>query len=241
MAAPVWLGAASGSTPAAAQANQLLFAHSIIMLYQGVQQDAQTTAGTGTASTSGGTYLAQHFTTGASQTSLGYATAYILGGTTGFPLSMSVYASAAGAPTGSPLITVQASSEYIGFGPTLLVFPLPLTVTASTVYFLVAAPPASGAYTWTKSNQVSGAYTSTNGTTWTAQAYGLEYQIYDQTVTGPLTAIWEDGGARWSWLNINAVSGQLTQLSEYTVAQASGYVQSDRNLSYSGTLLTGVA
>ena len=238
--APAWNGATAGSAPQSAQINQLLGLHAATLLYQGVQQDAQTTAGTGSGSTAGGTYLAQSFTTGSSQTALGYATAHILGGTSGFPLSVSVYASSGGAPTGSPLITVQASPEYVAFGPAFLVFPLPLAVTPSTVYFLVAAPPASGTYTWNKSSQTSGAYTSPDGTTWTSQAYGLQYQIYDQSAAGPLTAIWEDGGARWSWLNING-AGQLAQLSEYTVAQASGYVQADRNLSYSGTLLSGVA
>jgi hypothetical protein len=238
--APAWDGATTGSPPLAAQVNQLLFAHSVTLLYQGVQQDAQIVPGSGSASTAGGTYLAQRFTTGVSQTGLGYALAHILGGVAGFPLSLSVYASSAGAPTGSPLITVQAPSEYVAFGPAYLTFPLPLTVTANTVYFLVAAPPASGAYTWNKSNQTSGVYTSTNGTAWTAQTYGLEYLIYDQTATGPLTATWEDGGARWSWLNFGG-TGLLADLSEYTTAQASGYVVSNRALSYSGTLLTGVA
>lgn len=237
---PTWLGATAGQATQAGQVNQFLGAHAVTFLYQGTQQDAQVTPGSGSGSTSGGTYLAQKFTTGSSQTKLGYALAHILGGTSGFPLSLSVYASSAGAPTGSPLVTVQASSEYIGFGPAYLTFPLPLTVTASTVYFLVAAPPTSGTYTWTKSNQSSGVYTSTNGTAWTSQAYGLEYVIYDQSMTGPLTAVWEDGGARWSWLNISA-AGQLSQLSEYTVAQNSSYIQADRTLTYSGNSLIGVA
>jgi len=237
---PAWLGATSGQAAQAGQVNQFLGAHAITYLYQGAIQDSQTTAGSGNGSTAGGTYLAQKFTTGSSQTKLGYALANVLGGTTGFPLSMSVYASSGGAPTGSPLITVLAPSEYIAFGPTYLLFPLPLTVTASTVYFLVATPPASGTYTWAKSNQASGTYTSTNGTLWTAQTYGLEYQIFDQSATGPLTATWEDAGSRWLWLGYNA-SNQVSKLSEYTVAQASGYVTSNRALSYSGTLLTGVA
>jgi hypothetical protein len=88
---------------------------------------------------------------------------------------------------------------------------------------------------------VSGASYSATGTSWTAAAYGLTYQVYDQSAVPPLTATWEDSGARWTSLGYNG-SGQLAALGEYTAGQAAnGYTASDRALSYSGSRLTGVA
>jgi hypothetical protein len=115
-------------------------------------------------------------------------------------------------------------------------------VTASTTYWIVttAVGDPSDLYSWSKSNQVSGASTSANGSTWTAQAYGLLYQVYDQSASGNLTHTWEDSGARWTGLTYNA-SNQITGLAEYTVAQASGYIEANRTLTYTSGSLTGVA
>jgi hypothetical protein len=132
----------------------------------------------------------------------------------------------------------------VKFAPTLVTFPVPLTgLTASTLYAIVTAPSgASGTqdYTWTKSNQTSGAFTSTNGTAWTTQTYGFQFQVFDQSAVGPLMATWEDAGSRWVWIGYST-SASMRFLSEYTAAQASGYIQSNRTLTYSGTTLIGVA
>jgi hypothetical protein len=242
---PTWLAAAAGLQAQAGQINQFLGAHPAQMLYQGTQRDGQSTAGTGSITTTG-QYLAQKFTTAAGQTAVGYASAFITP-TTIHPtvtMQMSIYASSGGAPAGSPLISVTASVEYVSFAPSFVVFPLPLTgLTPSTTYFLVTAPAgpdATHCYQWNKSNQASGAYTSSNGTSWTAQAYGFQFKVFDQSVVGPLTAIWEDSGARWSWMQFTA-AGLLQELSEYTAAQGGGYLQSNRVFTYSGNQLTGVA
>jgi hypothetical protein len=239
MATPAWLAATVGQPAKAGQCNQFLGAHSVTYLYQGGLHDSQTTPGSGGVAANG-IYMAQKFTTGSSQGAVGYAAATIsTSGGAGTTMTLSVYASSGGAPTGSPLISVAASYDYVTFAPASVVFPLPIGgLSPSTAYFLVASPSGTN-FPWGKSNQVTGAYTSTNGTSWTAQAYGLLYQIYDQAATGPLTCTWEDAGARWTWLQ--TTSGQITELSEFTTAQNSGYLQSDRTLVYSGSTLIGVA
>lgn len=241
---PVWLGAAASQSPLAGQINQFLGAHPAAFLYQGTVQSAQTTAGSGSVSTFG-SYQAQTFTTGSSQTAIGYVTCRV--STTSpaptTPLQVSIYATSGGAPTGSPLITVTAAPEYVTFAPAFDVFPVPLTVTPSTMYAIVTAPSGNSGtqdYTWGKSNQTSGAFTSSTGSSWSSQTYGLEYQVFDQSAVGPLTATWEDAGARWCWFSYSAAN-QLQKLSEYTAAQASGYLQSNRTFTYSGNLLVGVS
>lgn len=237
---PAWLGATAGQATQAGQVNQFLGTHPTQYLYAGTLNDNQTTTGAGTITVSSvGGYLAQSFTTGPSQTQLGYVQMISSGGGTGTLWTVSIYASSGGAPTGSPLVTVTASGEYENFAPTWVTHPVPLNgLATSTKYFIVGH--SSSPFQWRQSNQVSGAYTSSNGTTWTAQAYGMTYQIYDPSLTGPLTCTWEDSGARWTWLGYNG-SGQINQLSEYTAAQNGGFVQADRNLIYSGTVLGQVA
>lgn len=246
---PAWLGATTGGSNVgqAGQINQFLGSHTAQYLYAGTQTSAQTTAGTGGVTTNG-TYLAQSFTTAMGQTAVGYVTANILSTSAPASLIVGLYASSGGAPTGSALVSVTASKEYVAFAPSYITLPLPVTgLTASTTYWIVTQPSGtSGAacFTWNKSNQVSGASTSTNGTTWTAQTYGLLYTVYDQSIITPLTATWEDAGARWTWFNYNT-NGTISQFTEYTVSQGTNnYVQSDRNLTYGGSpaiVLTGVA
>lgn len=245
---PTWQAATSGQPALAGHVNQLLGSHATTYLYTGVQTAAQTTAGTGTVGTNG-TYIAQSFTTAAGQTSIGYVIARISSGgaTSGSqlgPTTLSLYANSAGAPTGSPLASVTMTAEYVAAAPSFVTYPLPVTgLTASTTYWLVLAPAGNATYSylWWKSNQTSGASTSTNGTTWTAQTYGLLYQVYDQTATGLLTCTWEDTGARWTWSGYGTTN-LLTQYAEYTGGQTTaGYLQSFRTLSYTNGLLTGVA
>jgi hypothetical protein len=142
-------------------------------------------------------------------------------------------------------VSVTVSAEYSYAAPSVMVVPLPVAgLTPSTTYWLVAAPvgDAVNHYFWNKSNQASGSSTSPNGTAWTAQAYGLTFQVFDQSASGLLTCTWEDGGARWTWLAYNTTAGinQITEYAEYTAAQNSSYVQSFRNFAYSNGLLTGV-
>lgn len=246
MPLPPWQAATSGQQGLAGHVNQLLGSHPATLLYAGVQRAAQTTGGGGYVS-SAGTWIAQQFTTASGQTTIGYLVlvlyANISSGSSLAPITVGLYANSGGAPSGSPLVTATVTSEYSYAAPLNMVVPLPATgLTASTTYWIVTTPVGNGTYyyAWNKSNQASGASTSATGTSWTAQSYGLEYQVYDQSATGPLTCTWSDSGARWTWIGYNG-SGLVNQYAEYTAGQTpAGYLQSFRNLTYSGSLLTGV-
>lgn len=249
-----WLGATSGQPPKAAQINQFLGVHAETNLYAAVQKSSSTTL-TATATTSNGTYIAQSFTTAAGQTAIGYViisfNSPIASGTNLGTATLSLYANSAGAPTGSALISTTLTAEYAfdassggGGGSTaFVIYPLPITgLTASTTYWLVTAPAGTSGnhYHWYQTTAGSGASTSTNGTSWTAQTYGLGYQVFDQTASGMLTATWEDSGNRWTAYTYNT-SGTIATLGEYTIAQNSGYVQGFRTFTYSNGQLTKVA
>jgi hypothetical protein len=240
-AIPSWLGATAGQATQAGQVNQFLGAHAATLLYAGVQKAAQTTAGSGVVN-SNSLWLGQSFATASGQTAVGRAvlTLAVTGSPT--PLTVGLYASSAGAPVGAALVSAAVPREFLTGSPAALSIPLPATVTASTTYWIVATAvgDVSNFFSWSKSNQVTGASTSANGTTWAAQAYGLLYQVFNQSTTGSPTHTFEDSGARWTSLGYSA-SNQLTKLAEYTVAQSSGYIQANRTLTYSGTSLTGVA
>lgn len=243
MAAPSWLGATTGYNAYAGQVNQFLATHAVTYLYTAAEQASQGTAGSGGVN-SDGLYIAQSFATTSAQTTTGYVvvTAKVTGSPA--PLSVSVQATSAGAPSGTALVSTSLPKEFLTGSAAAVAVMLPVTgLSASTTYWIVAsaAGDASDYFTWSKSNQTSGASTSTNGTAWSAQTYGLLYQVYDQTPAPPLAGTWEDSGARWTSLGYNG-SGQLTSIGEYTAGQsAAGYTASNRALSYSGPLLIGVA
>jgi len=253
---PAWEGATAGSAALAAQINQFLGTHSASYLYAGTLKESQTTNGSAHTSGSATLYIAQSFTTATGQTAIGYVSAPIDSSTaTGATLgttTLSLYANSGGAPTGSPLISTTLTTEYAYFGSSSgssdnvsLIYPLPISsLTASTEYWLVLAPAGNGTnhYTWRQSNQTSGASTSTNGTSWTAQAYGLQYSVYDQTPTGLITSTYEDSGTRWTATTYVATTNQIHTFGEYTAGQtATGYTQGFRTYTYSSGLLTGVA
>lgn len=248
-----WLGATSGQSPKAAQINQFLGVHAQTNLYAATQQAASTTL-TSTATGSQGTYIAQSFTTGSSQTAIGYViisfNTGVASGANLAPTTVSIYANSAGAPTGSALVSATVTAEYgfnasSGGGPgstAFVIYPTPVTgLTASTTYWIVTAPAGNSTnhYHWYQTTSTSGASTSTNGTSWTAQTYGLGYQVFDQTASGMLTATWEDSGARWTAYTYSSL-GEPSTLGEYTVAQNSSYVQGFRTFTYSNGVLTKV-
>lgn len=245
-----WLGATTGQPPLAVQPNALFGIHKSQMLYAGAQTAGQTTNGAATTSTNN-LWLAQSFSTAGGQTAIGYVIAPITTtSTSGSALStttLSLYANSAGAPTGSALVSTTLTAEYAnlasgGTNTNRLIYPLPITgLTASTTYWLVLHSTASsGSYTWFRSNQASGASTSTNGTAWTAQTYGFVYQVFDQSIVAPLTAVWEDSGVRWQALTYNTVE-EIASLGQYTLAQSSSYVQGYRTLSFSNGSLQKVS
>lgn len=235
-----WLAATTGQPPLAQQVNQFLTTHPTAYLYTGVQQGGQTTLGSGSANTNG-LYLAQQFVAGSSF-SLGRVVLTLA--LTGAPVTttVSVQTNSGSAPSGTVLASTTLPPAMVPASAGLVSVPLPCALTSGTTYWIVvaAAGDASDFYAWSKSNQVSGASTSTNGTAWTAQTYGFYYALYDQSAVAPLVHTYEDGGVRWStW----TWSGALpTGLQEWTQGQtATGYLSSSRTLTYSGADLVSIS
>lgn len=240
MTTPNWIGATPNQPQLAAQVNQFLGTHAVTYLYTGVQQGGHATLGTGGVN-SNGLYIAQSFTAGSSfslgRIVLDFST---VTGTPAGPATISIQTSSGGAPSGTALATVTVPPAYLSG---VVSVPLPCALVNGTGYWIVlsAVGDASDFVTWLKSNQTSGASTSTNGSSWTAQTYGLYYSYWDQSAVPPLAHTWEDAGARWTAWAENG-NNQPTALQEYTVAQGSGqYVYSSRSLSYSGTNLVSVS
>lgn len=248
---PAWLGATAAQAPQAAQVNQFLGTHNSQYLYAAAQTAGQTTNGAASTS-SNSLWLAQSFSTAVGQTAIGYVIVPVTTTTTSgaslAPTTLSLYASSGGAPSGSALVSTTLTAEYAniasgGTSTNRVIYPLPVTgLTASTTYWLVLHSTASsGAFTWFRSNQTSGASTSPTGATWTGQTYGFVFQVFDQTASGAVTCTWEDSGVRWT-ASTYGTTGLLVTYSEYTLAQGTNsYVQSARTLAYSSGLLTKVS
>jgi hypothetical protein len=250
MATAPWLAASTGYKPQPGQINQLLGAHTSRWIYSGNTLQVSETIGSGRYQSTASQYLAQSFVTGVSQTTLGLVNLQVsaVGGSpitsTITPLVVSLYASALGAPTGSALVSVPVAEVSVYSGPFWLPVPLAASgLTVSTVYWLVVSPAGSGTayYAWQESNQSSGAAVSSNGTSWTGAAYGLMFEVYDQTgMSWPPTYLIDDGGARTTAFTYNS-AGQLATITEQVVSQSGGVQYSQRTLTYSNGLLVGVA
>lgn len=238
MAVPAWQAPVSGSQALAGHVNQLLGAHPASFLYAGSLQ-ASASGGSGNWP-SNGLWLAQQFTTGSSQTAVGYVTFPTTVTGSPPPWSLSLQASSGGVPSGTPLASVSFPRELAAGQVTAL---LPCAVTPGTQYWLVGQPTGDPGdyFSWARSSAGTGALTAPDGVTWTGQAFGLRYSVYDQSVTGPLVGIVEDAGSRFTLLSWSASAGPAT-VQEFTSGQtAAGYAESARTLSYSGSMLTGAA
>lgn len=250
---PTWQAPTTGQSANAGAVNQLLGTHAITYVWSGAVQVSNVTDASAHQS-GNGLWLAQKFTMGASQTATGHVVcgigSFTPSGSTLGPATLSLQADSGGAPSGTALSSVTVYTEYTyaasshGVASALVYYPLPASgLTAAGTYWLVLSPAGTGGnhYTWEESTAGTGASTSANGTTWTAQAYGFRYQVYDASAVPPLLGTWEDSGARWTAYAYNG-SLQLTSLYEYTAGQTtSGYASSARTLSYTSGLLTGVA
>ena len=239
MLTPAWLAATPGYAGQAGQVNQFLGTHAVTCLYQGNTVAQQTTLGSG-ANNSSSTYLAQSFNSG-SATAIGQVVLYLNVTGTPPPVSVALFADSGG-PAGAPLASTPFPKEFTSGTAAAVSIPLPAAVTPSTTYWLVLDTLGDGSdyFAWFKSNQTSGASTSPDGVTWTAQAYGFYFKVLDQSPVLPLAATWEDSGARWT--SYSYTSGQLTGVQEFTAGQtAGGYTAGKRALTYSGGLLTKVA
>lgn len=239
MSTPTWQGATNGQPPLANQVNQFLGAHASTEVYTGVEKDNQSTAGTG-ATNSNSTWIAQKFTAASSYTSGRVVLTLAVTGSPA-PWVVSIQADSTGAPSGTALASVTLPNGFVPGTAGTVSLPLSTTITSGSTYWIVAQAvgDVSNLYAWSKSNQVSGTSTSTNGTVWTTQAYGSLFQVWDSTTLAPLVHLWEDSGARWTTLSY-ATNGELTGLNEYTTAQGGSYTQSVATVTYSGALPTSV-
>jgi hypothetical protein len=236
LAVPVYQAAVAGLPGLAGQINQFLGTHPTQFLYAGVQQ-ASAAGGTGTAS-SEASWLAQKFTTGSTQTAVGYVTFATTVTGSPVPWTISLQADGGGFPSGTPLASVSVPKEFAASSVTAL---LPCAVASATQYWIVAelTGDVSDYFTWAKSSAGTGALTAPDGATWTAAGYGLRYAVYDQAVTGSLIGVVEDSGARFTLLT-TGTAGPAT-VAEFTQGQVvSGYTESSRTFAYSGNILTGV-
>jgi|SRR6185437_6016001 hypothetical protein len=241
MATPSWLGATATQLPLANQVNQFLGSHATTYVYTGTTVSQQTTAGTG-STTSNGLYIAQSFTTG-SFTTVGRVAFNMTTTGSPAPTTFSLRTNSSGAPSSTVLVSTTIPPGWANSTPSYQSVPLPVTgLSASTTYWLVAsaAGDASNYYSYFRSNQTSGASTSPDGVTWTAQAYGFLYEIFDLSAIYPLVHTWDDGNARITKVGFNG-NNQPSFIEESTVAQGSNqFVYSFRNINYSGTNLTSV-
>ena len=246
---PAWQAATVGSEANAGHINQFLGNHQSVFLYQGTVRSSQTT-GTAVYSNTLTRWLAQTITTAAGQTAIGYVQLQLaaVGGspTTNLiaPLTVSIYADSEGFPTGSALATTALSDSYVYMSPFWVTIPLPVSgLVPLTRYHIVTQIVGTTGhfYVWQQSNQTSGSATSTDGSVWVSNSYGLMYQVFDEGVSGLLQSIFEDSGARWREFSYNS-NNQITQIVDYVIGQTSGgYLSAAHTLTYSGGLLTGVS
>lgn len=242
MSAPAYLAATAGQALKAVHVNQFLGPHPATYLYPGASQVAQTTLGSGTV-TSTSLYIAQKFTT-SSAFALGRVVLSLAVTGTPVPTTISIQANSGSAPSGTPLVSTVLPYQAGPASAGTVSIPLPASLSASTTYWIVAsvAGDASDYFAYSKSNQTSGVSTSTNGTSWTAQSYGIYFAAFDQSIGNAMPVhTWADSGARWVTLAYNTAL-QPTSIQEYTAGQsATGYLYSSRALTYASGALTTVA
>jgi hypothetical protein len=249
MATPPYLAASAGRQGNAGLVAQFLGTHGTQWLYAGAVVQSQQATGTGAYLSLASGYVSQLITTGPSQTAIGSIALQVsaVGGSpltaTISPLTVGLYAAAGGLPTGPLLASAQVTEPYVYAEPFWCQIPLAATGLApSSTYCLVASGPSTGAayYAWQHSTQSSGTATSPDGTTWTAQPYGLMWQTYDSTASGQIRSIVADNGARVTTFTWSGTA--LTGISEYTIAQDGSTLTSTRTLTYAANgLITGVS
>lgn len=248
---PVLQAATTGFRGTAGHVNQFFGAHQSRFMYKGSVTTQQATGAASYVSTQN-TYLAQLFTVPGGQTTIGSVNVQInaVGGSPTLtlipPLTVGLFATVGSVPTGSALVSVTLPSTYVYSSPFWVSIPVQLFgVTTGSVYAIVvtAAGTATHYYAMQQSNQTSGAATSPDGVTWTAQTYGFMYQVLDQSSAGngQVLTIYEDNGARVTQFTYNT-NGTVASIVETTLSQSSSApLTSTRTLSYTNGVLTGVS
>ncbi|NUP47560.1 MAG: hypothetical protein HOW97_09655 [Catenulispora sp.] len=245
---PAWQPAVVGAQGTAGHVNQFLVGHESTVSYGGTLQGSSA-PGSGVYSSTQTQWLSQQFVTAAAQTTVGYVRLQIsdVGGSPTLALipslTVELYADSLGLPTGPVLASATVTGQYLYSQPWWATIPLAASgLTAGTPYQIVTsmAGAAGHYYVWQHSTTAGGSGTSPDGTTWTANSFGLMYQIFDQNggaSTMPLI-LDEDNGLRVTSFTYNA-SNQLASISTYTTSSA-GTVAYAASLTYSNGLITGV-
>lgn len=242
----------AGSPGLAGQVNQLLGDHSSVIIRGETlisSQETGTAVYTGTSTT----HVSQRITTGPTQVGVSSVSLQIstVGGSvitdTISDLTVSLYASLSGSPTGSAIASVSVAETYVYGAPFWVSVPLTVNgLTSSTDYHVAVAMTATGPnhyYAWQRSNQTSGAFTSVDGTSWIPQTYGMMFRQYTSGGGASLSVklINEDNGARTTQLSYDG-SDQLTALTQLTISQGgSGSFSATPTLTYTNGLITGIS
>lgn len=248
---PIWQGASAGFAANAGHVNQFLGTHSSSFILSGATlQSSQATGHSGQAAFTDSVtyYISQTIVTTASQTTIGSLGLQlnVVGGSPSLtlvpPITVSLYADLLGSPTGSPLATTTISGQYVYSSSFWVQVPLVVSgLTPLTNYHIVTSLTGNSNhyYAWQRSNQSSGAATSTNGTTWVNQSYGMMYQVYDQNGTGVVTFVYDDGGSHWVRFTYNT-NGSVATITEHTATQSGSSLDSSATLTYTNGLMTSL-
>jgi hypothetical protein len=204
----------------------------------GVTQDQAITSATGAADKTFDTVnrLAQKFTAGTSgamtKVDLNLKNASLATGT----VVVALYSDSSGSPgTLLDSSSVAASAISTSYGYVTFRFALAPTVTASSVYWIVAYVQATGTntYSWSSTTTATTAKTSSDGgTTWSATSYALNFKQYYATASGTkgLFRGYKSDGTKVTLLahntslySVDDVTGALTAIKTGLSASATNY------------------
>lgn len=249
---PTYKAAVVGQPGNAGMVNQFLAAHNSTFVYNSAILRANETTGISTYLSTESQYISQSFMTGSTQTAIGEVWLQVstVNGSAITdnidPLTLSLYADSGGEPTGAALAMATLTETVIYDSPFWVIFPLTATgLTVSTTYHLVTSPAgtATSYYVWQENDQPSGASTSPDAIVWTDQAFGMMYQVYDQTAAegATLRDIVMDSGARVIQYTYNS-EGLVQTVTEHTINQVgTGSLNNTRTYTYTNGLLTGIS
>jgi hypothetical protein len=251
MATPNAHGVVQNSNFSAGDINQFLGTHAITYCNQGATQVSYTTTGGASVlkTFSGAAqWLAQPFSTGASQTTISRIELYFSGSTTsGVDTTLELRTDNAGVPSNTTLYSVAIPSDFQNAGGPIIWVSIPCTVTgltAATKYHIVVDGQNSGtsniALSWaTNTTSVNQGVKSASGTSgWSVNGNTFLFNVF-AGANGVLRNTYEDAGARWTGYDYNSSNGNTTvaTVREYTT----GTLRSVRTLSYTSGALVGVA
>ena len=248
MTTPAWQGAASGGVVAvnAGHINQFLGTHKIAFAYTGTAQVSGPGSSSGSQG-SNGLWLAQPFTTGASQSRVERLTmSALIAGSPSSTWQVGIQTDSGGSPSGTWLCWCYVPKGFLTTSARSISIPAGIAVSSSTKYHIVAAAAGGTGndFLWQTgtSTGVVG-LTSTNGTSWSALTVTYLFSVFAGS-SGQLINIAEDGAApytHWCEFIWNSANELGTVNEAVNVTTSSNVFDSERTLSYSNGVLTSVA